>query len=76
MGGSEAEPDRRKNAMSFFSEVGRVTRRGFNQMIEARQRQAERYVNNALLSLDDETLRKAGYNRKNIQKRGGHGLYF
>lgn len=56
--------------MSFFGGVGRATRRSFDLMCEARQRQAQRYVNGALLQLDDETLTKAGYNRKELEARG------
>jgi|SoiMethySBSTD1v2_1073268.scaffolds.fasta_scaffold3463778_2 hypothetical protein len=49
-------------------------RRGFfrtalEAMIESRQRQAERYVSNALLSLDDATLEAHGYSRAELQRR-------
>lgn len=43
----------------------------FDAMVEARSRQAQNYVNGALLMLDDETLRARGYDRKELQKRGG-----
>ncbi|MCB1464123.1 MAG: hypothetical protein KDJ90_17290 [Nitratireductor sp.] len=56
--------------MSFFGEVRRATRTGFDRMISARERQARRYVNSALLHLDDATLARAGYNRKDIEKQG------
>lgn len=56
--------------MSFFDDVGRVTRTGFNRMITARERQARRYVNSTLLSLDDETLARAGLNRKELERQG------
>lgn len=39
-------------------------------MINARTRQANAYVNGALLMLDDETLKAHGYNRADLQKRG------
>lgn len=55
--------------MSFMSRVGRATRRGYHSMIEARQRQAQRYVYGALLDLDDETLSQAGYDRRELEKR-------
>ena len=42
----------------------------FGRMIEAREKQARRYVNVALLTLDDETLKRAGYNRKDIIAEG------
>lgn len=39
-------------------------------MISARTRQADAYVNGALLMLDDETLKAHGYNRADLKKRG------
>ena len=42
----------------------------FDRMIAAREKQARRYVNGALLSLDDETLTRAGYTREGLQKQG------
>ncbi|MFZ1813908.1 MAG: hypothetical protein WBO55_15325 [Rhizobiaceae bacterium] len=56
--------------MSFFGEVGRAARNGLTRMIEARERQARLYVNSTLLSLDNETLARAGLNRKQLQKQG------
>jgi len=38
-------------------------------LVQARQREAERYVNGVLLSLDDETLKSHGYNRAELSKR-------
>ena len=40
-----------------------------NALVEARQREAERYVNGVLLSLDDETLKSHGYNRAELSRR-------
>lgn len=37
--------------------------------ISARERQADRYVNGALLMLDDETLKAHGYSRAELRKR-------
>lgn len=56
--------------MSFFTDVSRATRAGFNRMIEARERQARRYVNGVLLHMDDESLTKAGYRRETLEKQG------
>ena len=42
----------------------------FDRMVAARERQARRYVNGALLNLDDETLRMAGMTRDSIKKQG------
>ena len=46
----------------------------FDRMIAARERQAQRYVNGALLAMDDETLRRAGYDRKTLQLKGNSYL--
>ena len=45
-------------------------RNTFDRLIAAREKQARRYVNGALLSLDDETLNKAGFNRADIKRQG------
>ncbi|WP_367186041.1 hypothetical protein [Mesorhizobium escarrei] len=49
-------------------------RRGFfrsavNALIEARQREASRYVSGVLLGFDDETLKAHGYDREELKKR-------
>ncbi|MGX9119222.1 hypothetical protein ACWTU6_21555 [Mesorhizobium sp. BHbsci] len=48
-------------------------RRGFlrsavNALIEARQREASRYVSGVLLAFDDETLKANGYDREELKK--------
>jgi hypothetical protein len=43
-------------------------RSALNSLIDARTRQATRYVNGALLMLDDETLAANGYNRETLKK--------
>ncbi len=53
-----------------------MAKRGFfrnamDKVIAARQRQAARYVNDALLMLDDETLKARGYNRDQLRRGGG-----
>ncbi|MEM7464850.1 MAG: hypothetical protein AAF362_19440 [Pseudomonadota bacterium] len=55
--------------MSFFGDFGRVTRRGFERMVVARQAEAQRYVNNVLLTMDDETLARAGYSREKLLQK-------
>ncbi len=45
-------------------------RNTFDRMIEAREKQARRYVAGAMLNLDDETLAKAGYTRAQIKAQG------
>lgn len=44
-------------------------------VVTARARQAQSYVNGALLMLDDETLASHGYNRKDLQRHVGHRLF-
>ena len=56
--------------MSFFGDVRRATRTGYDRMVTARERQVRRYVNASLLMLDDETLARAGYSRREIEKEG------
>lgn len=56
-------------ANSFF-------RNAFNRIIEARERQAARYVNGALLNLDDETLKGLGTSRQELRRKGAIGSAF
>lgn len=56
--------------------AGNSARRGFfrnayNAIVAARSAQAERYVNRALLSLDDETLKAHGYTRDTLKRDSG-----
>ena len=48
----------------------------FDRMIAAREKQARRFVNGALLNLDDETLAKAGFTREGIRKQGAYNYPF
>ncbi len=43
--------------------------------MDARQRQVRRYVNGALLMLDDETLRAHGYTREELRRNGASTIY-
>ncbi|RLP24708.1 hypothetical protein [Mesorhizobium sp. YM1C-6-2] len=38
-------------------------------IVEARQREANRYVNGVLLAFDDDTLLRYGYSRAELSKR-------
>jgi len=51
-------------------------RNTFARMITARERQAQRYVNGALLNLDDNTLARAGFNRADIKAQGASNYPF
>lgn len=50
--------------------------RGFKRLIEARARDADRYVASQLLLMDDETLKARGYNRDQLRKISGGGFYY
>ncbi|QPC88188.1 hypothetical protein GA830_16570 [Mesorhizobium sp. NBSH29] len=41
----------------------------FQAFVTSREKQAQRYVNGALLMLDDETLKANGYSRSELSKR-------
>ena len=45
-------------------------------LVASRQRQADRYMNNMLLSLDDETLKAHGYSRAELRKQPGSAYFF
>lgn len=56
-------------------------RRGFfrgavNALVEARSRQVNRYVNGALLMLDDETLKANGFSREELKRQGSAPYFF
>lgn len=48
----------------------------FDRMVAARERQARRYVNGALLNLDDETLKQVGVSREHLRKQGASAYPF
>jgi hypothetical protein len=50
-------------ANSFF-------RNAFNRFVAARELQASRYVNGALLNLDDESLKALGTTREELRRKG------
>ncbi len=56
------------NGRGFF-------RGALDALIEARARQANRYVNGALLSLDDKTLAANGYSRAELVRKGASPNY-
>ncbi|WP_319775585.1 hypothetical protein [Breoghania sp.] len=45
-------------------------RRAFDRMVCARERQAKRYVNGYLLTLDDTTLNAQGLDRSQLEREG------
>ncbi|NRG17853.1 hypothetical protein HPQ64_09145 [Rhizobiales bacterium] len=56
----------RSTGKSFFN-------RAVDRMVASRERQARRYVNGYLLSLDDATLAAYGYDRKELEKESRFG---
>ena len=52
------------------------TKSFFSGLIEARQRQADRYINGYLLTLDDATLKSKGYSRKELMKKNSSSFMF
>jgi hypothetical protein len=50
-------------------------RGALDALIEARAKQANRYVNGALLMLDDETLKANGYSRAELMRKGASASY-
>jgi hypothetical protein len=59
----------KENDMTTASLPYRFFRNAFNNLMAARERQAEAYINGALLMLDDETLEQNGYSRGELRRR-------
>lgn len=51
-------------------------RNALDAMVAAREKQAQRYVANALLALDDETLKASGFSRAELKRTGGNPHLF
>jgi hypothetical protein len=51
-------------------------RNAMNRMVEARQRQVSRYVNGAMLGLDDATLKSLGTTREELRRQGATRYIF
>ncbi len=56
-------------AKSFF-------RNAMNRVVEAREKQVSRYVNGALMSLDDTTLKNLGTSREELRRKGATPCFF
>jgi hypothetical protein len=63
------EPKDNSMANSFF-------RNALNRVVVARERQVSRYVNGALLSLDDQTLQSLGTSREELRRKGATSYIF
>tara|TARA_Y100000815_G_scaffold23077_1_gene19436 strand:+ start:787 stop:960 length:174 start_codon:yes stop_codon:yes gene_type:complete len=48
----------------------------YDRMVTARERQVRRYVNGALLQLDDDSLKILGRSREEINREGYQTYFF
>ncbi|WP_180356055.1 hypothetical protein [Aliirhizobium smilacinae] len=53
-----------------------IFRNAMNRMVQAREKQASRYANGALLSLDNETLKNLGTSREELRRKGAKPCTF
>lgn len=53
-----------------------IFRNAYNRVLEARERQASRYVNGALMSLDNKTLESLGTSREELRRKGAATFIF
>ena len=53
----------------MFGEIGAATRKGLKNMIAARQKRVQGQVYAQLLSLDDASLARAGFNRSEVAEK-------
>lgn len=51
-------------------------RTAFDNLVEARQRRADRYTTGALLSLDDTSLQAMGISREELRRRPAQHAMF
>ena len=59
---------RRRTVVASFNSY---VRSALDAYIANQERNAQRYINTALISLDDKTLANLGYNRDELKKRSG-----
>lgn len=55
---------------------GSFFKKAMNRFVEANQVRAQRYVDGALLSLDDKTLAQLGTSHAELRRRGARASYF
>lgn len=53
-----------------------IFREAFGRVIEARERQARRYVNGHLLRLDDDALKAIGRTREELRSEGAKTIHY
>lgn len=55
---------------------GNFFQNAFDRLVNARERQVRRYVNGALLAMDDTQLKALGRTREEIQREGAQAYLF
>lgn len=55
---------------------GNIFQNAFDRLVTARERQVRRYVNGALLNMDDDQLKALGRTRSEIQREGAQAYFF
>ena len=55
---------------------GNIFQNAFDRLVSARERQVRRYVNGALLGMDDTQLKALGRTREEIQREGAQAYFF
>lgn len=55
---------------------GNIFQNAFNRIVSARERQVRRYVNGALLSMDDSQLKALGRTREELHREGAQAYFF
>ncbi|QYA07107.1 hypothetical protein [Agrobacterium larrymoorei] len=53
-----------------------IFRNALDRVVEARRREADRYVSRALLSLDDTTLAAIGKSREELRRKAHNSYVF
>ncbi|MCL6708564.1 hypothetical protein M8R20_16345 [Pseudomonas sp. R2.Fl] len=53
-----------------------LLRNAYDRFMASRERQVGRYVNGALMSLDDKTLASLGTSREELRRKGGKNFAF
>jgi len=55
---------------------GNMFQNAFNRLVSARERQVRRYVNGALLAMDDAQLKSIGRTREELHREGAQAYFF
>lgn len=53
-----------------------IFQNAFDRLVTARERQVRRYVNGALLAMDDAQLKSIGRTREELQREGAQAYFF